>query len=116
MNWKNPFRLKYTPDGPMYEVLRQGGPGATVFTSDELHTSIVIHNVETVSDVVDHEPGHISGPVIARLPGLWAPPPETVIQVCDPNRDVIVTEVRYQVEPDGLVAMVYVRDSDRESA
>lgn len=116
MNWKNPFRLKDTPDGPWYEVLRPDGPGMLEFTSDEFHTLVAVHDVDGVSDVVGYEPGHASGSTVAKLPGLWAPPIGTVIQVGEPNRDVIVTDVRYQVDPGGFAAIVFVTDSDRESS
>ena len=67
--------------------------------------------MDGVADVLGHEPGHVSGSVVMRLPGLWAPPQGTLIQVGEPNRDVFVTDVRYQVDTAGFAAIVYMSDS-----
>ena len=111
MSWKNPFRLVSTPDGQAYEAQLPDGPGIAVFEEHEIHTLVAIHHVDGVADVLSHEPGHVSGTVVMKLPGLWAPPQGTLIQVGEPNRDVVVTDVRYQADPIGFAAIVYVSDS-----
>ena len=111
MSIPNPFKLVNTDDGPWYEVLLPGGPGPVSFGPEHAHTLIAIHNVATPNDVLHHEPGHVSGPVVLRLPGLFMPPQGTVIQVAEPNRDVVVSDVRLQVDPAGFAAIVYVTDA-----
>ncbi len=111
MSWKNPFRLVNTSDGLAYQAGLPDGPGIAVFDEADISTLVAIHNVEIVADVLSHEPGHISGTVVMKLPGLWAPPPGTLIQVGEPNRDVVVIDVRYQIDPGGFAAIVYVSDS-----
>lgn len=114
MSIRNPFKLVATEDGPWYDVLLPETGSPVVLKSEEVQTLIAIHDVTGVSDVLDHQPGHVSGPVVARFPGLFMPPQGTVIQVADPNRDVVVSDVRLQVDAAGIAAIIYVTDS-RES-
>jgi hypothetical protein len=111
VNWKNPFRMVSTPDGDVYEAMQPTGPGIADFENHEVHTLIAIHHIDGPADLMVDEPGHLDGTTIAKLPGLWAPPPGTPIQVTEPNREVVVTGIRYQVEPLGFAAIVYVSDS-----
>ena len=87
------------------------GPGPVRFGPEDIHTVIAIHDVATPNDILRHEPGHVSGPVIMRIPGLFMPPQGTVIQVSEPNRDVVVSDVRLQVDPAGFAVVVYVTDA-----
>jgi hypothetical protein len=112
VEWKNPFRLVDTPDGLAYEVTQPGGPGISEFKKGEVHTLVAVQGIEGVSDAINSEPGHLSGTAIATLPFLWAPAIGTPIQVGEPNRDVVVSGLRYQVDPGGFAAIVYVSDSE----
>ncbi|MEX0825941.1 MAG: hypothetical protein WD184_04190 [Acidimicrobiia bacterium] len=111
MTIRNPFKLVATDDGPWYEILLPESDGAVVLQSDQVQTLIAIHDFRGPADVLNHEPGHVSGPVVMRFPGVFMPPQGTVIQVSEPNRDVIVSDVRLQIDAAGLAAIVYVTDS-----
>jgi hypothetical protein len=97
MTWKNPFRRITTPDGEMLEG--RGPDGPTQFDERELGTAICL-----TAD------GETSGMVLMRLPGLWAPAIGTEIQVAEPNRSVYVHHVRFQCDPLGFAAIVYVHE------
>ena len=112
---RNPFKLVPTDDGPWYEVLLPGEQGPIAFRPEDVQTLIAIHDIESPHDVLNHQPGHVSGPVVMRIPGVFIPPQGTVIQVAEPNRDVIVSDVRLQVDPAGFAAIVYVTDSRDET-
>ena len=106
MDWKNPFRLVDTPDGPAYDAAMPDGPGIAEFERDEIQTLIAIQHFDGPADVMLDEPGHLDGVPVAILPGLWEPSVGTPIQVAEPNRDVVVSGIRYQVDGGGFAAIV----------
>lgn len=73
-------------------------------------------DVETL--VVLGEPGARSGELMMKIRGiLWEPIERTMIQVGEPNRDLVVDHVQRRVEPDGrLASIVYVYDLPPETA
>lgn len=111
MATRNPFKLVSTDEGSWYEVLLPGANGPVLYRPEDVQTLIAIHEVRGPSDVLDHQPGHVSGPVVMRMPGAFIPPQGMVIQVAEPNRDVVVSDVRLQVDAAGFAVIVYVTDS-----
>ena len=93
---KNPFRL--TDDGA-YHVLADGSDQVTV----ESPYTIVIP--------VDRRDGPYSGSSVMKVDGIWHPPLGSVIEATDPNRDLEVVHVKYQVYGDGgFFSLVFVYD------
>jgi hypothetical protein len=111
LKWKNPFRMVETPTGMEYEAMQPDGPGMALYESHEVHTLVAIQTIEGVADVRINEPGDLDGTPVAKLPGLWIPPIGTKMQVAEPNRDVVVSGIRYQFDALGFVAIVYVSES-----